>query len=179
MKKLRLLPLAIALIAIIGCDLIDKVNDAKTIDIPTEVFRKIPVAVAEDDEGKLVNEPFYILAEDNPDIADYLADVNAITVQRVYLTVEDYLGDPGITFTGSVSMENGMVNIPLTTFQPSLYTGGNSLEVTLNSGALLILNEAMTERWAIQGTVSGTVSDKPVSFTIVVWVEVVAEAEVG
>ena len=76
-------------------------------------------------------------------------------------------------------MENGMVNIPLTTFQPSLYTGGNSLEVTLNSGALLILNEAMTERWAIQGTVSGTVSDKPVSFTIVVWVEVVAEAEVG
>lgn len=179
MKNLRLLPLVIALMTFISCDLIDQIKDASTIDIETEVIKKIPVAVAEDDEDNLVDHSFYILAEDNADIRDYLADVNSIDVRRVYLTVEQYVGDESITFTGSISMVNGLVNIPLTTVQPSLYTGMNALELTLNNAALLILNEAMTENWAIDGIISGTVSDKPVSFTIVIWVAVIAEAEVS
>ena len=178
MKKLRLLPLAIALIAIIGCDLIDKVKDASTIPIDAEIFRRIYVNISENDDDKLVDEPFQILAQDNPDIAEYLADINTIDVNRVYITIEDYQGDPSITFTGSISMVNGRVNIPLTTVQPSEYTGMKVLELTLSNASLLILNEAMTENWAISGNISGTVSDKPVSFTIVIWVEVTAEAEV-
>ncbi len=180
MKNLRILPLVLLLLFLFRCDLIDKIKGIDNFEIPVELIGSIPVSVDADDPDNLVNESFTYNASANRDIADNLDCIDSHSITKIWITVSNYIADSDdIVFNGTVIIEG--IDLGVNTFTPSdhIIPGGQILEVDLSPAAISTLNQKLIDNFGIlSGQVTGSVSDKPISFTINIYIEDTIEGEV-
>ncbi len=183
MKNLRILPLALLLSLLFRCDLIDEIRGIDDFEIPVELRGSIPVSVEADDPDNLINESFTYDASINPDVADNLEYIDSHSITRIWITVTNYFAESDdIVFDGTVLIEGVSINLSgANAFTPSdhIMPGGEILEVDLNPTAVSTLNQKLKDNEGIlNGQVTGSVSDKPVSFTINIYIEDTISGEV-
>jgi hypothetical protein len=183
MKNLRILPLLLFLVLLFRCDLIDEIRGIDDFEIPVELRGSIPVSVEADDPDNLINESFTYNAQTNPDVADNLEYIDSHNITRIWITVSNYVADSDdIVFDGTVLIEGVSINLSgANSFTPSEHVmpGGQILEVDLNPTAVSTLNQKLKDNDGIlSGQVTGSVSDKPVSFTINIYIEDTISGEV-
>ena len=180
MKNLRILPLILSLIFLLGCDLIDQIKGLEEIDFDIELVKTIPVNIDADDP-KTVNETFTIDAKSNPDIIDFLDDITEYDIWAIFVNFSNYVGEPGIVFEGTLKV--GLFTADFTGMNaivPSDYAdNGGAIYLDLNQDALEAINSALLAGHKLDCSIVGTVSDQPVSFIINIYVEGTVYAEVS
>ena len=172
MKNLRILPLFLALIFLFGCDLIDKIKGLEEIDFDIELFKSIPVAVAADDPNT-INETFTVDAKTNQDVKDYLDKVTEYDIWNIFVDFTDYVGEKGIVFEGTIKIGPFSADFTgMNAITPSDYAdNGGIIYLDLNQTALDAINAALIAGHKLDCSINGTVSDKPVSFTINIYIQ--------
>ena len=173
MKSPRILPFLLSLLFLFGCDLIDKIRNLE-IEIDTEVWKTIPVDITEEDDAN-INEPFTIDATSDPDIQEYQSKIKSFDVKEIYIRFLNYFDEVNgdITFNGTITIGNVYINV---NEKPSEYLG-RVMVVTPDQMALDMLNADLNQDNKLEGSIVGTVSGKPVSFTMEIYIEFVAIAE--
>lgn len=175
MKKLRILPLLMSILLLSGCDLIDKIKGLETFDVDFDACYTIPVNISEQDPSKVVNEQFTINAADNPDLVDYLSNIENWDIYIVYVQVQWISGNQDVSFSGTVNV--GSYSEDFTDIKPFEWADGRYIYLDLDEAVLKNLNEDMQKDNKIEGSVTGTVSDQPVNFIIYLCVEAVVEVK--
>jgi len=178
MKNLRILPLILSLICLLGCDLIDKIKGLEEFDFDIELIKTVPVSIAVDDPSS-VNETFTLDAKSNPDVADNLDKITEYDIWSVYVNFSNYDGEKGIVFEGMIKVGpftadfTGMNSIIPSDFADN----GGLIYLDLNQAALEALNAAMMAGHKLDCSITGTVSGQPVSFIINIYLSGVVYGE--
>ena len=124
MKNLRILPLVLSFLFLFGCDLIDKIKGLETIEIPVVLSTDYPVYISETDPLDF-NITDYLTTENNPDLVEYINDVEGYDLISATLVVSMWtLGDESITFSGTATL--GPYEESITNVNPyDYYISGN------------------------------------------------------
>jgi len=179
MKNLRILPLILLILFLFRCDLIDKIKGLEEIDFDIELFKAVPVAVSADDP-LTVSETFTIDAQSNQDVKDYLNEVSEYDIWNIYVNFSDYIGEQGIVFEGTLMIGPFTADFTgMNAIIPSDYAdNGGVIYLDMNQAALDAINAALLAEHKLTCSINGTVSDKPVSFTINFYIEGTVYAEI-
>lgn len=179
MKNLRILPLILLLLLLFRCSLIDKIKGLEEIDFDIDLFKAVPISVAADDPNT-ISETFTIDAKTNQDVKDYLDKVTEYDIWNIYVDFSDYVGEKGIVFEGTIKIGPSTADFTgMNAIVPSDYADtGGILYLDMNQSALDAINAALLAGHTLSCSINGTVSDKPVSFTINVYIMGTVYAEI-
>jgi hypothetical protein len=165
MKKLRILPLFLSLLCLLGCDLIDKIKGLETIEIAVALSDDYPVHISETDPLDFQFTD-YLTTENNPDLVEYINDVENYDLISATLSVSSWtLGDEDITFSGTVTL--GPYEESITNLNPyDYFISGNEYFLQLDNDDLHAINEDLNADNQIKYSIDGVASGKPVQFVI-------------
>jgi hypothetical protein len=166
MKNLRILPLLLALLFLFGCNLIDKIKGVQEFDFDVELTTSVSVNIDETDPNS-VNETFTLDAKSNPDVVDNLDKITEYDIWTITVSFTDYVGEEGISFEGTLNVGSYTADFTgMNAVIPSNYLFGGEIYLTLDQSDLNALNAELMNGHKLNCSVTGTVSNKPVSFTI-------------
>ena len=179
MKSPKILPLLLAILFIYGCGLIDEIRGLQEIDFDIELYASRQVDISEDDPLE-VAEYFTVDAKSNTDVADYINDIVEYDIWNIYIMVPYYEGENDILFDGTITIDGFSQSFTGTNaFNPSaLYNSQGILYLNLNENALTTINTALINDHSVECSIVGTVSDKPVAFTLDFYIEGTVYAEI-
>ena len=170
MKNLRLLPFLLFFLFQFHCNLIDEIKGLKEFEFDLDLSKSFPVDISEEDPNT-INEVFTLDAKSNPDIADYLNDIEEYDIWSIAITITNYEGAENILFSGTLTIGNFVADFTgenaLNPYQ--LATNGGLYYLNLDADDLKLLNSYMLGNHKLEGTLVGSVSDQPVKFTVNVW----------
>ncbi|MFN2127971.1 MAG: hypothetical protein ACK2TU_08950, partial [Anaerolineales bacterium] len=89
MKNLRLLPFLLFFLFQFHCNLIDEIKGLKEFEFDLDLSKSFPVDISEEDPNT-INEVFTLDAKSNPDIADYLNDIEEYDIWSIAITITNY-----------------------------------------------------------------------------------------
>jgi hypothetical protein len=176
MKKLRILPLLLSLFFLFSCEKIKEVLNLK-FDIETEVSTYRWVSIGPDDP-LTIDDTFVINAADDWDIQDNLDKLDGYSVKRIYLIFSGYDGDVDITFTGTVKL--GDVSVSVSNLNVAALANSmppDEYDLPISQSDLEKLAADLDADNQLQGSIVGSATDKPVSFAIEIWAELVVTVE--
>ncbi len=176
MKNLRLMVILLLIGGIQGCN---KVKDVSTVDINGDLQKTITVTITENDTTA-VSEQFSVDASSNAEIQKYLKNVKQYQVKKITYKISDYTGstkvDP-VILNGTLNF--GTVSAAITDLNlQSASTSGNEIDSGLTQDDLNTLATDMENGNSLSGDLEGSVSGKPVTFTVTFTVSIVMTANV-
>ena len=179
MKNLRILPLLLTFIFLGGCGLIDELQGLQEIDFDIELYASKDVDIGPDDSSE-IDEPIIIDGTTNADIAEYINDIVEYDIWNIYIMVPEYKGEDDILFEGTIKIGDYSEDFyGMNALNPSmLYNTQSYLYLSLNQAALTSLNQTLIDTHKLTGSVVGTVSGKPVAFTLDFYIEATVYAEI-
>ena len=179
MKNLRILPLLLTFIFLIGCGLIDQLQDLQEVDFDIELYASKHVDIGPDDSSD-INEPINIDANTNTDIRDYINDIVEYDIWNIYIKIPNYVGEDDILFEGTITLGNYSEDFyGQDALNPSaLYHSQGIMYMNLNQAALTSINQTLLDTHKLTGSVIGTVSGIPVAFTLDFYIEGTVYAEI-
>ncbi len=177
MKNLRFL--AIILLFAGGIQGCKKIKDVSTVDINGDLQKSFTVNITESDTTA-VSEQFSVDASSNTEINKYLNNVKQYQVKKVTYKITNYTGstdvDPVIL---NGTLDFGTVSASITNLNlQSASTSGTDYDTGLTQDDLNTLATEMKSGNSLSGDLKGSVSGKPVTFTVVVTVSIVMTANV-
>jgi hypothetical protein len=157
-----------------GCD---KLKDANTIDISTDLTANIPVVAAAKKSGLELNAVSFTKTQDlslasNAEIEPYLSKIKEINLNSLLVTVTGLTSGQTIN---SVSLDVAGVGNIFT--QTNITMSNNSFTPVIASGVLSQVAAKLTSDKKITLTVSGNVSG-PMTFTVSLNFDTVLTAKV-
>ena len=162
-----------ALFIIAGCDLFE---DLGTVNLSTTFSHSENFSISQDDPSE-ISQDFTVNATTDNEINRYREKIKSYTVKRVAIQILNYVGEEGITISGTIELGNASVTISNLDLS-ELFQSGAEYELDLDENDLLVVAAALEAGNEVTGSISGTVSGKPVDFTIKFIFEVEFEAEV-
>jgi hypothetical protein len=174
MKNLRILPFLLSLLFLFGCDLIDKIRGLETFEVDFDQCINRPVNISETDPDN-IDEIYTISASNNPDLVDYLNDIEGWDVVYAYLQVFNFIGDEETSFSGTVSL--GDYVEPFTDIKPYEWSDGRMIYLDLDNEALAEINEDLNNDNKVIARITGTVSHQPVSFDVYFCIQAIVEVK--
>lgn len=176
MKNLRILPLFLSLLLIFSCDLIDQIKGLETIEIPIALSTDYPVHISETDPLDF-HITDYLTTENNPDLVDFINDVEGYDLISVTLEVTAWtLGDENITFSGTATL--GPYEETITNVNPyDFFISGNKYYLQLDNDDLQAINDDLNADNEIKFSIDGLATDKPIQFVITVTMDMNVEVK--
>ena len=116
-------------------------------------------------------------ATTDSEINRYKDKIKSYSVNSITLQILNYVGDDGITLTGTLEFGNVIVeinNLDLSALDQS----GEEMELNIPMDDLAEVAQELEGGNDVSGSIEGTVSDKPVSFTLKLNFDVSLEAQV-
>jgi hypothetical protein len=168
-----------------GCDLFDKAND---ITFPATL--KLTWSASEDGEHTDVgySHSQKVTLADNADVAKYINKIKSVKVEKVTYRIENYAqpdGDEvifsnGLASFSSTGSSSALVSVPFgaTATGVNLKTSTSDTDLAIDSKGLDDIAAAFKKDKEASVTVSGTLSETPVSFNVVTEFHVQITAEV-
>jgi hypothetical protein len=179
MKNLRILPLILLLLLLFRCDLIDRIKGLEEIDFDIELFKTVPVDVDEDDP-LTISKTFTIDAKSNDDVKEYLDKITEYDVWNIFVNFSEYVGEKGIVF--EVVFKIGPFTADFTGMNAIVPSDnadtGGIIYLDMNQAALDAINAALLAGHTLECSMNGTVSDKPVSFIVNIYIQGTVYAEI-
>lgn len=166
MKNLKLIRIFVFLIfcTISSCDLIDKATDVNFSATAPVTFVVNETAISSG--GMFYSDTRILNVASDPDVAKYESKINSFTVDKITYTIS------GANPT-SVSFINGIIKIASngTTIAtaPTVVLSSNNAETELSTDAIGLskLAELLLDNKQEEIQLQGTLSETPVSFTVV------------
>ena len=172
MKNLRFLPFFLFFLFQFHCNLIDQIKGLKEFEFELDLSKPFYVDISAEDPNS-INEVFVLDASSDPDIAEYLSDINEYDIWTIAFTITDYVGAEDILFSGTLDVGGFVVDLTgenaLNPYQMAM--AGGLYYLNLENDDLQMLNAVMLGNHKLQGSLVGTVSGQPVKFTINVWLQ--------
>ena len=172
----RILPFFLLLLFLFSCEKIKEVLNLK-FDIETEVSAFKWVEIGPDDP-LTIDDTFVINAADDWDIQDNLDKLDGYSITRIYLIFSSYLGDEDITFTGTVKL--GDVSVSVSNLNVAALANSmppEEYDLPISQSDLEKLAADLDADNKLEGSIVGSATDKPVSFAIEIWAEIVVTVE--
>jgi hypothetical protein len=142
----------------------DQLNDITTVDLNGNIRQSYNVNITAEDPTT-VAEVFTVDASDNAEMAKYLEKIEKYTIKSISYVIKNYSGAAGITFTGNMNF--GSITTDITNLDlQAASTESTVFNVDIDQAALDAISADLLDGNSISGEFEGTVSDKPVSFTI-------------
>lgn len=174
--KTKISILLLALVTVLSCDELDKLTE---FDV-TEDFRTSVSIVLEDNNGGMassLNESSTIDIASNQDIKDNLDLIESITINTLTYEISNFTGASGTTITQasinfadqSIAVDD--INLSEADSNNTLFTISDSDKIG-NIATYLKTNNVLTV------TVSGTVSNTPASFDVIVDLDATVKIDV-
>lgn len=174
--KTKISILLLALVTVLSCDELDKLTE---FDV-TEDFRTSVSIVLEDNNGGMassLNESSTIDIASNQDIKDNLDLIESITINALTYEISNFTGASGTTITQasinfadqSIAVDD--INLSEADSNNTLFTISDSDKIG-NIATYLKTNNVLTV------TVSGTVSNTPASFDVIVDLDATVKIDV-
>ncbi len=161
MQKFNYLIIPVIILLFFGCD---KIKEVSTVDIETDLEKDLIFSISETDPSS-VNENFSISATDNTEIARYRENIREITINRVYYQVIEYSGTENVLLTGT--LELGPIDIQVEDLNlNAMYNTGQENELDLFETELRQLADDLDVKDKVDGSLTGNVSDKPLTFAV-------------
>ena len=179
MKNLRILPLVLSLLFLFGCGLIDELKNLQEVDFDIELYASKDVDIGPDDSME-ITEQFTIDANSNADVRDYINDIVEYDIWNIYIKIPVYVGEDDILFEGTITLGNYTESFNgQNALNPSvLYHTQGIMYLNLNQAALTSINQTLLSTHKLEGSIIGTVSGKPVAFTLDFYIEGTIYAEI-
>lgn len=166
----------------LGCDLFDKVDDV-TLDI--EISHTFVIDEDFDSDGDPVpySDVGIIDATKDADFEKYKDKIKEVTVHQITYTVENYAGDPTISFLngmGNFYASSGQANAIATagiSFQNIQSSVGQTFTLQYTTQGLEAIAQQLESVHAVTFEVAGTLSETPVAFNVPVTIHATIKAE--
>ncbi len=165
--------LIISLATLFGCN---KIESLGTVDVNGDIEKDFNVSITSSDPSTFT-DTFNIEAGSNSHIAKYLSQIKSYTVSKVTYRIANYSGAQGVTLTGHIkfgSISYDLTNVDLKT----LSDNATVTTIPFDKVSLDAIAADFKDGNSVAGTIDGTVSDKPVSFTVAVVVSAVVNVNV-
>lgn len=147
-------------------------EDLKTVNFDQTFSHSESINISEEDP-LTINEEFIVSATTNYKVEQYKDKIKSYTVKKISYQILNYNGDPAITMSGTI--EFGAVSASI----DELYlTNDSEIELDLDPSDLAEVAQDLENGNEVAGSIVGSVSDKPVSFTLKLIFEISFEAEV-
>jgi hypothetical protein len=173
MKKIGLFIWLLSFFLFYGCD---SLNEIKTIDLDTTIKHSVPVNIAETDPSS-VEEDFSVDASSNSEVSKYLDKIQEYTVNKITYKIKNYSGAAGILLDGQAKFGSNVADISNLNLSEAA-GAGTVFEFDLDQNALKAIANDLENGNEISGSLEGTVSGKPVSFTVEFEFDISLKAEV-
>ena len=162
-----------ALFVMAKCSLFDELG---TINLDSTFSHSEDVSISENDPST-ISEDFTVSATTDSEINRYKDKIKSYSVNSITLQILNYEGVDGITMRGTLEFGNVIVeinNLDLSALDQS----GEEMELNIPMDDLAEVAQELEGGNDVSGSIEGTVSDKPVSFTLKLNFDVSLEAEV-
>ena len=154
----------------------DKVNDLNTIDLNSDLEKSYTANIT-DSDPLTVNETFNVEAGNDDKIKKYIDHIQDYTVNKVTYKISDYSGASGILLNGNLNI--GSVSVAVTDLDlQAASTSGTVYDLQLSQADLDAIAADFKDGNSISGSLQGSVSDKPVTFTVTISISVTVKAQV-
>lgn len=169
MKNLKLIRLSVFLMfsTVSSCDLIDKATEVNFTTTTPVAFVVNETAISTG--GKYYSDTKLLNLASDPDVNKYSSKINSFTVNKITYTISE--ANP--TNPISVSFVNGNIKIAssgttiATTPSVILLSNNAETELITDSNGLSKLSESLFNSKQEQIQLQGTLSETPVSFTVI------------
>ena len=179
MKK-SLLFLAAAAFAFTSCDKIAEIENFGV----GHTFDQEFVLDVKDSDPTTFQDDFVVDVTSDKDFADNLSKISGYTVNKVSYRISDFTGNSGTTATGSIQFFNetsplgSVIDMGLISFEAML-NSGNSVEIPVSDDLKTILQDQLLNNHTLRIVLDGEVSDKPMTATTVLELEIEALVKVN
>jgi len=151
------------------CDLFEELG---TVNLNATVSHSEPISISEMDPVT-IDKDFTVNATSNSEVEKYKEKIKSYTVKKISYQILNYVGEPGITMSGAV--EFGAINAKLDQVDLSDET---VTDLGLDPDDLAEVAADLEGGNTVSGSIAGTVSGKPVDFTLKLIFDIGFEAEV-
>lgn len=180
MKKLYLKPLAVFFLfgfLLIGFSNCDKINEALTLNSPFST--SFIINVSENDELIFMDQKEIDLST-NQDFQDNKDKIDFFTINEVYYQVIDYIGEPGILGSGTLSFYNGSSQLGEAVVVQNidfnaLYLSGDKSTIAISDETKNAVQTTLKNEMKVTIKVEGLVTAKPVYVELEVFIVVGAK----
>jgi len=169
-KKILAIILILLFPMIYSCD---KIDDLKSFNV--DALAGIPFYFEVNENDPLtINEGFSIFLDD-PDIQDNLDKIDKYTIRKITYQVTYYGGMNDVILNGNFNLGSS-VSIPVANVNlNTLFVSGTVNELNLSDQDLSNLANELKSIGFLTGTISGSVSDKPLYCEILLEMDVTAK----
>jgi len=147
-------------------------EDLKTVNLNTSFSHSEEISISDMDPSS-INKEFTVSATSDSEIEKYKDKIQSYTVKKISYQILNYVGDPGITMSGTI--EFGAVSASINNLDLSDET---LTDLDLDPSDLAEVAQELEDGNDVSGAIVGSVSEKPVDFTLKLVFEVAFEAEV-
>ena len=151
------------------CDLFD---DVGTVNLNSTFSHSEEISIS-DTDPLTISEDFTVSATSDSQIEQYKEKIKSYTVEKISYQILNYVGEPDITLSGTV--EFGAVSATLSNVDLSDET---MTDLDLDPDDLAEVAQDLEAGNDVSGSLNGSISDQPASFTVKLYFEVAFEAEV-
>lgn len=168
--------LLLLMISAISCDEIDKLTE---FDVTDDFSTTVNVSVPLDSEGmpQSYTNSTTISIVSNQQINDNLNLIQSISLNSLAYEISNFTGAEGATLT-EASLNIGATNIAISNINLKASDDNNTVYSIEDSGQINAIASALKTNPTITVTVSGTVSETPVSFDIIISIDTTVTIDV-
>lgn len=174
--KIRVkISVVIVFMAIFSCDKLDELTE---FDVTDSFATTINISISEpSDESQTFTQNATLDIASNNEIADNLDLIQNITINAITYEISNYNGDDDAIVTNA-SLSFNTINIDVGTLNLKQSDDNDTILTIENSQQLNAIGNILENSSSISASLTGTISSTPVSFNVIINVDLTATIDV-